>query len=200
MTSVRRPTRNCGTPSHTPASSPRSSATPTRRAGTPSPSESARIRSRSSVVLPQPGGERISVLSSSSPAQSLSRIGAAIPTASRAIRRASEETCRRFHTAPSFTTPLPQMPRRCPPRTVKKPLRTWESAVWAEAWVAISSSRASSAVRTGRSQPGRVISPSGSTRLTGCPARRRISSVRAFTASSSRSSARRCSGGSSAAA
>ena len=54
-TSVRAPTSSWGRPFHRAATSPRSSATPTRWGVMPSPSEAARIRSRSSVVLPAPG-------------------------------------------------------------------------------------------------------------------------------------------------
>ncbi|CUP96791.1 Uncharacterised protein [Flavonifractor plautii] len=73
------------------------------------------------------------MLWSTPPLHSLSRTAAESPGTSRATRMASEESCRRFRTSPSRTTPLPQMPMRCPPRTVKKPLRTRSSAVWVEA-------------------------------------------------------------------
>ena len=57
-TSVRLPTSIWGSPRCITATSPRSSIRATRCRGTPQPSERMRTRSRSSVVLPPPGGER----------------------------------------------------------------------------------------------------------------------------------------------
>ena len=89
---------------------------------------------------------------------------------------AREDSCRRLNTAPSFTTVLPQMPMRCPPGTVKKPLLIRSMAVWAEARVAISTTSSRSAGRTG-SPPGRGRSPVGHTTAMGLPARSRSSSA-----------------------
>ena len=70
-TSVWKPTSSCGTPRYIPASSPRSSTMPTRSAGRVSlPLDSAAAISRSSVVLPAPGGAAMSVLSNASPSGS----------------------------------------------------------------------------------------------------------------------------------
>ena len=63
ITSVRGPTSICGDPSQQAAISQRSSATATFQPD----SDAIRIRSRSRVVLPMPGGERINALDSPLP-------------------------------------------------------------------------------------------------------------------------------------
>lgn len=117
-TSVCAPRRNCGTPEAQAASSSRSSTTQMRQ---PNRSESCRMRSRSSVVLPLPGAPHRST--DCGRAQSASRRRSAMPSGWRAMRRFREDGSRRAVIVPFCTTAVPQMPRRCPPGSVTKPQR-----------------------------------------------------------------------------
>ena len=147
--SVCRPTYIWGAPCHMAAISPRSSATARRNGGAATPSDSPRTRSRSKVVFPAPGGAKISVFCSRSPSISWGSRASACPTTGRAMRTDREEISRKVATFPSRTTAAPQMPMRCPPRRVRNPRCTWSSTVWAEAWLACSSTcRSSSPVTT----------------------------------------------------
>ena len=111
-TSVRPPTSSCGRPFHRAATSPRSSATPTRWGAMPSPSEAARIRSRSSVVLPAPGGARIRVLYSVPPDQPVRH------RAGRPHRLPCHPDRRRGQTAQPPQLPVPDHRRTAQPHPV----------------------------------------------------------------------------------
>ena len=90
----------------------------TRRGPQPStPSDSRRTRSRSSVVFPPPGGDRMRVLANSPSGKSFGASSSAMPLFSRAMRITAEEKFFRFVLAPSFITAVPQSPTRKPPRT-----------------------------------------------------------------------------------
>ena len=111
-TCVRAPTSSCGTPSTQAAISPRSSHRPT---AVPS-SERMRTISRSSVVLPLPGGPAISA----PPPRSILTVSAPQPFTSCAMRRHRLPISRKTSPSRSQVT-RPQSPMRCPPRSVKKP-------------------------------------------------------------------------------
>ena len=125
-TSVWLPSSICGRPLQHTAISPRSSMTATRSARCSlSPSDSTRMRSRSSVVFPPPGGERMSVLKSRPfSSKSCGAILLPSPTSSHTMRSDSDEISFRLLTSPSLTTALPHTPRRNPPRSGRKPRRS----------------------------------------------------------------------------
>ena len=101
ITSQRAPTSNSGTPSYTPATSPRSSTSDTRR-----PSASRRISSRRSVVLPPPGGLIIKVLSNP-PAVRPGYTSRAQPLTSRGMRTATLLSCLMVSTCPALSLTCP---------------------------------------------------------------------------------------------
>ena len=113
-TSVRGPRSNCGTPRRLPASSKRVSTTPTRHGRTPAaPVAHRRARSRSSVVLPQPGAESTSVeRGSPAPSASSGSTGSAAPSTARLMRKLSEVTSVRRAGTPSCPTARPHTPTR----------------------------------------------------------------------------------------
>ena len=76
------------------------------------------MRSRSKVVFPSPGGERMRVLGTCPPWLSRGRRGRAIPSMVWGTRRAREVMRRKDRRAPSRTAPSPQIPRRTPPGAV----------------------------------------------------------------------------------
>ena len=125
-TSVWLPSSICARPLQHTASSQRSSMTATRSARcSASPSDSTRMRSRSSVVFPPPGGERMSVLKNRPSAlKSCGAMSLPSPMCSHTMRSASDEMSFRLLTSPSRTTALPHTPRRNPPRSGKKPCRS----------------------------------------------------------------------------
>ena len=95
-----------------------------RWGGTPSPWESCRTRSRSSVVLPPPGGDSSRVLTNRPSRNSRGATACATPFCSLEMRITAEEICFRLVTSPSFTTAEPQSPTRKPPRTGRNPCRS----------------------------------------------------------------------------
>ena len=118
-TSVRSPISNPQLPADSAAISPRSSQRPTRIP----PSESVRTISRSSVVFPPPGGERINV-EGNGRAQNLFPI----PFTSRGIRIHAEKRSSRFQRPRSPPGNRPQNPTRTPPSAVMKPRRRQSDA------------------------------------------------------------------------
>ena len=76
------------------------------------------MRSRSSVVFPSPGGERIRVLESSPPSASWGSKGRATPGRAWGTRRAREVIRRKESSSPSRVAPSPQIPTRTPPAAV----------------------------------------------------------------------------------
>ena len=118
-TSVRSPISNPQLPADSAAISPRSSQRPTRIP----PSESVRTISRSSVVFPPPGGERINV-EGNGRAQNLFPI----PFTSRGIRIHTEKRSSRFQRPRSPPGNRPQKPTRTPPSAVMKPRRRQSDA------------------------------------------------------------------------
>ena len=124
-TSVCVPNAICASPPAQTAISPRSSTTATRSAGRSSlPSESVRMRSRRSVVLPPPGGESRSVLRKAPAQNRLSAVGSARPIRSVTMRSESEEISRRLATAPFRSTAVPHTPSRKPPCRHRNPCRS----------------------------------------------------------------------------
>ena len=192
-TSVHGPTSNCSTPPHTPATSPRSSASATR---TPR-SDRLRTISRSSVVFPAPGGDNSSV-SAKPPSSSLGSTIPAHPGTARGTRMHTDVSRRMPHTAPSRTEATPHSPTRTPPRAVTNPLRMLSAAVCTDPPVAQVSTHCRSCSVTARNGSGR--SPSASRTDGAKPVRSRSSSPPARTASGMDRNAPRSSRGSSAAA
>ena len=119
-TSVWQPTASCGVPWCMPATSPRSSTTAMRWAGRSSaPSDRLRIISRSSVVLPSPGGDKITVERNRPSSHSCGSTGADTPSCSRPMRMQIEDRSRRLRLSPSRTTAVPHTPIRKPPGAVR---------------------------------------------------------------------------------
>ena len=75
--------------------------------------------SRSSVVLPSPGGERITVEQKRSPSHSWGSTVSDRPSCSRPMRMQTEEKSRRLRLPPSRTTAVPHTPTRKPPGAVR---------------------------------------------------------------------------------
>ena len=128
-TSVRGPTSIWGLPRYITATSPRSSMMATRRGPYGStPSDSRRTRSRSRVVLPPPGGDKIRVLQSSPSRNSSGARPSAIPGCCRAMRTAAEQKSFSVVLTPFFITAVPHSPTRKPPRTERYPSRRVSAA------------------------------------------------------------------------